>query len=151
MVESLGAKSWVRIILRSKYIVIYPTTWIFHGNTSECTAAIPKVTNKRLVQGLNSSRQKGETSAKLSESSEPRETALWKSSVIYQFMTRMPTFFMEGNLSSGPGKSHFGLRWDNIYSNEPGKVEWIIPEILEFLETSSVPASSASPKVSIPI
>jgi hypothetical protein len=57
----------------------------------------------RLVQGLNSSRQKGKTSAKLTESSEPRETALWKSSVIYRFMTRMPTSLMEGNLSSGPG------------------------------------------------
>jgi hypothetical protein len=48
-----------------------------------------------------------------------------------------------------PRESHFGLRCDNIYSNGPGKVEWIIPEILEFLETSSVPTSTASPKVSI--
>jgi hypothetical protein len=39
----------------------------------------------------------------------------------------------------GPRESHFRLRWDNIYSNDPGKAEWIIPEILEFLETLGYP------------
>lgn len=31
MVESLGARSWVRIILGSKYLVIYPIIRLFTG------------------------------------------------------------------------------------------------------------------------